>query len=112
MEILDLNLPNKVMGKKSILPVLKGKKMEDRPLFWHFPIYLGASNESIDDGRGPLFRTRPGSVILYRNWKLHHYFEDDGLELYNLEKVLGKRKNLATSHSKKVQELYNLLDSW
>ena len=112
MEILDVQLPNKVLDGKSLLPLLKGNKMTDRPLFWHFPIYLGAYDQSKDDGRDGLFRTRPGSTVLYKNWKLHHYFEDNDLELYNLEHDLGERNNLAESHPDKAKELYDLLDSW
>ena len=44
--------------------------------FFHFPIYLEAYNKSEDQGRDPLFRTRPGSVIISNNWKLHHYYYD------------------------------------
>jgi arylsulfatase A-like enzyme len=39
----------------------------------------------LDDGRDPLFRTRPGSVVRAGRWKLHEYFEDQGFELYDLE---------------------------
>ncbi|SHI57874.1 Arylsulfatase A [Arenibacter nanhaiticus] len=112
MEILEVDLPNKILDGISILPLLKGNKIEERPLFWHFPIYLEAYNESKDDGRDPLFRTRPGSTILYKNWKLHHYFEDNALELYDLEKDLGERNNLVAINPEKAEELYNILDSW
>lgn len=112
MEILNVKLPNKILDGKSILPLLKGNRMEDRPLFWHFPIYLDAYDQSKDDGRDPLFRTRPGSTVLFENWKLHHYFEDNALELYNLESDLGERNNLANSNPEKAQELYKILDTW
>ncbi|NKI27542.1 sulfatase [Arenibacter sp. 6A1] len=112
LDILEVDLPNKILDGTSILPLLKGHKIKDRPLFWHFPIYLEAYNESKDDGRDPLFRTRPGSTILYKNWKLHHYFEDNALELYNLEKDLGERTNLAAMNPEKTEELYRILDSW
>lgn len=112
MEILDVHLPNKILDGKSLLPLLKGNKIVDRPLFWHFPIYLGSYDEAKDDGRDPLFRTRPGSTVLHNNWKLHHYFEDNALELYDLKNDLGERNDLALSHPEKAKELYNLLDSW
>ena len=86
--------------------------MRRHQLFWHFPIYLQAYSQAKDDGRDPLFRTRPGSTILYKNWKLHHYFEDDTLELYNLKNDLGERNNVAKSNPKKAQELYTLLNDW
>jgi arylsulfatase A-like enzyme len=112
MSIIGVQLNNKILDGQDILPLLKGKNIEERPLYWHFPIYLQAYSVEKDDGKDPLFRTRPGSTIIYKNWKLHHYFEDDDLELYNLEYDLGERNNLATSHPKKKQELFKLLNDW
>ena len=75
--------------------VLCRKKLKKRALFFHFPIYLEAYNVQKDGGRDPLFRTRPGSVVIKDNWKLHHYFEDNALELYNIEKDVSESKDLA-----------------
>jgi len=41
--------------------------------------------------------------------KLHHYFEDNGLELYDLNADIGERNNLAESHPEKLKELQGLL---
>ncbi len=112
MELLDIELKNKTLDGISLWPLLKGGSIKERPLFWHFPIYLQAYNQEKDDGRDPLFRTRPGSTILYKNWKLHHYFEDDSLELYNLETDLGERNNLSKTNQAKTLELLTLLNSW
>lgn len=92
--------------------VLSNQNLIKRDLFFHFPIYLQAYQKSEDDGRDPLFRTRPGSVIISGNWKLHHYFEDTVLELYNLETDLGETNNLAELHPEKVKELYEKLEDW
>jgi arylsulfatase A-like enzyme len=45
-------------------------------------------------------------------WKLHEYFEDGALELYDLEKDVGERHNLAEVNPQKAQELYQLLKEW
>ena len=37
--------------------------------FYHFPIYLQAYNVQEDNGTDPLFRTRPGSVIIKDNYR-------------------------------------------
>ncbi|GEA13177.1 sulfatase [Alteromonas sp. KUL49] len=71
------------------------KPIKPRALFWHFPIYLQAYNPSADQSRDPLFRTRPGTTMRKGRWKLHHYFEDDAYELYDLENDLGEHVNLA-----------------
>ena len=112
MEVLNINSINQDLDGVSILPLLKGKTINERPLFWHFPIYLQAYNQKEDDGRDPLFRTRPGSTVLYKNWKLHHYFEDGDLELYNLTTDLGERNDLSKVNPTKTKELYTMLKSW
>jgi arylsulfatase A-like enzyme len=93
-------------------PTFKKAKIKNRDLFFHFPIYLQKYSKGNDGSRDPLFRTRPGSVIISGNWKLHHYFEDDALELYNLENDLGEKNNLATSNPQKADELFKKLETW
>ncbi|TWO34554.1 sulfatase [Seonamhaeicola sediminis] len=93
--------------------VLEGKaETFERPLFWHFPIYLQAYNKKDNENRDPLFRTRPGSVIRKGDWKLHYYFEDDGIELYNLSEDVGEQNNLALINLEKKDELLGLLRNW
>ncbi|GAA0879318.1 sulfatase [Algoriphagus jejuensis] len=96
----------------SIMDLLQGKKLAKRDLFWHFPIYLEAYDPAEDESRDPLFRTRPGSVIRSGEWKLHQYFEDGGLELYNLQNDLSERNNLAGSMPEKAAELLKKLEVW
>ncbi len=96
----------------SLLPQLKKDTIIKRDLYFHFPIYLQAYRSVKDDARDPLFRTRPGSVIISGKWKLHEYFEDGALELYNLKEDIGERNNLAKQYPKKVNELYQKLQKW
>ena len=112
MDILNVEMPNKIVDGTSILTALKGESIKDRSLYFHFPIYLQAYNFKTDDGRDPFFRTRPGSVIIDGDWKLHQYFEDNGLELYNLKTDVGERNNLAEVHPEKTAELLQKLRSW
>ena len=101
---------------KSILPLLMSepeaaREFEERSIFWHFPAYLQAY-QVWDEQRDPLFRSRPCSVIRKGNWKLHQYFEDGGLELYDLASDIGESKNLATSHPEKTEQLLSILKEW
>ena len=102
----------KTLDGVNILPLLtQSGPIAERPLYWYFPIYLpanGPSKETTD----PLFRTRPGSVIRSGNWKLHRYFEDGHLELYNLNDDIGERHNLADEMPEKAQELLTQLNKW
>jgi arylsulfatase A-like enzyme len=94
----------------SLIPLLTQTGMtKKRPLFWHFPVYLPEGNP---ETRDPKFRTRPGSVVRYGDWKLHEYFEDGGLELYNLKHDIGETNNLAGTEPEKVKELYHMLKAW
>ncbi|TXG39510.1 sulfatase [Seonamhaeicola maritimus] len=105
--------PSLKLDGSSLIPVLeeKANKLE-RPLFWHFPVYLQAYNINDNETRDALFRTRPGSVVRKGDWKLHYYFEDDGIELYNLSEDIGERNNLATTNPEKTEELLKLLKKW
>ncbi len=93
-------------------PIFKGKTFENRTLFYHFPIYLQAYNVHLDNGTDPLFRTRPGSVIIKDNWKLHHYFEDGKIELYNIEEDISESTDLSKTNLEKTKELYHDLNKW
>ena len=95
---------------KSLVPILTGKINHlNRPLFWHFPVYLEDGNEQTRD---ILFRTRPGSVIRLGDWKLHEYFEDGGRELYNLREDIGEQKNLLNQYPEKARKMQKILDKW
>ena len=99
----------------SFVDVWQGKPrpdLQERPLFFHFPFYLEAYQVGGDDSRDDFFRTRPGSVVIQNGWKLHHYFEDHVYELYDLANDPGERIDLATSNSKKREELADVLTSW
>lgn len=104
----DLNLDG-----NNIAPILETEqKTLERPLFWHFPIYLQAYKPSQNENRDSLFRTRPGSVVRYGDWKLHYYFENNEIELFNLRNDIGEQHDLSTKYPQKSEELMTLLRSW
>jgi arylsulfatase A-like enzyme len=73
--------------------------LRERPLYWHYPHY------------GNLGGT-PGSVIRRGDWKLLHFFEDDGIELYNLRRDIGETEDVSAAEPKLAAELKQLLDQW
>lgn len=95
---LPLRPQNHVDGK-SILPVLKGGALEERPLYWHYPHYGNQGG-------------RPVSIIRKGDWKLIHYWEDNRNELYNLTKDIHEDNNLADEQQQITNELYNQLTDW
>lgn len=114
---LDVAQLEKPTGKQldgvSLTPLMFGSgEWAPTPQFWHFPVYLQAYNGMKDDARDPLFRTRPGSALRIGRWKLHEYFEDDALELYDLSSDPSERTNLAGAMPDKTTELHRLLVDW
>ena len=98
---------------QSILPLLLEESvLPQRSMFWHFPIYLEAYRKNHQENRDHLFRTRPGSVIRDGNWKLHHYFEDNGIELYDLERDVGEQNDLSEKFPDVADSLYKKLHHW
>ena len=114
----------KVLDGENLLPLLTGSATSlTRPaIFWHFPGYL---DQPVTRGRDPVFRTRPVTTMRAGDWKLHLYHEEwqlDGgrdklatnraVELYNLATDPGERRDLASSHPKKREELLAQLLGW
>jgi len=106
--------PDKMIDGNSLISLLaqKGEFPKARSLYWHFPIYLQNYAGEEDQSRDAKFRTRPGSVIRKGKWKLHEYFEDGALLLFDLEKDPGETTNLAEVKPKKLNELKADLYAW
>ena len=110
-KLVDYSKPVDFDGK-DLTPIFDNKKIKERELYFHFPVYLEPYNVKRDGGTDPLFRTRPGTVIIKDNWKLHHYYEDNQFELYNLEKDISESNNLIDINIKKKGELLSKLNHW
>lgn len=95
----------------SLLPEFTGGTLEPRSLFWHFPAYLqGYKNNP--GARSPGFRTTPCGTIIEEDWKLIEYFEDGGIELYDLANDPSETKNLAKEKPAKVESLHRQMIAW
>ncbi len=93
-------------------PVLRGKKGRPRLLYWHFPVYLESYRGARDEARDTLFRTRPGTTLRSGKWKLHHYFEMNEFELYDLDSDPGERHNLLTEKPRVAGRLKREMFLW
>ncbi|MGQ7868731.1 sulfatase [Sunxiuqinia sp. sy24] len=83
----------------SLVPLLKGGSIPERPLIWHYPHYGNQGGE-------------PSSIIRLGDWKLIHYYEDGHEELYNLENDVEENIDLADKNPTKVKELSDKLFSY
>lgn len=66
----------------NLLPALKGKRLDRKSLFWHYPHY---SNQG----------GFPGGAIREGDYKLVERYEDGRVHLYNLKDDIGERKDLS-----------------
>ncbi len=113
MEVIGLSDANDELDGNSLLPLMtQNQALEERPFFWHFPIYLEGYDIADNENRDALFRTRPGSVIRRGDWKMHYYFEDHGVELYNLRGDIGEKNNLADIRADIKKALLEELQMW
>ncbi len=100
--------PELLLDGVSLWPCLRGGALPEREgLFWHFPVYL----EGYLKEHGP-WRTTPVGAIRRGPWKLLEFFEDNRLELYNLESDPSESTNLALSHAARASDLLGRLHAW
>ncbi|MGC3969955.1 MAG: sulfatase [Pirellulales bacterium] len=79
-------------------------KLPREAIYWHFPGYLGAGDDT--------WRTTPAGAVRVGDFKLLEFFEDGRLELYNLGDDIGQQINLAASLPDKTNELHRKLVAW
>ncbi|MBQ4914187.1 sulfatase [Maribacter sp. MMG018] len=93
LEFAGVDIPkNHLLEGVSLVPLLKGETLTERPLFWHYPHYGNQGGE-------------PVSIIRKGDWKLIHYYEDGRDELYNLKQDLDEKENVLGKHPQLAQEL-------
>ncbi|MFQ6036670.1 MAG: sulfatase [Sedimentisphaerales bacterium] len=89
---------NQVLDGKSILGLLTqtGRFKRDA-IYWHYPHY---------------HHSTPAGAIRQGRWKLIEFFEDDRLELYNLQDDIAEKNNLATEMPERAAQLQQRLAAW
>ncbi len=79
-------------------PALRGGKLPERALLWHFPHYRHGPGHD------------PYSVVRKGDWKLIRFYDPAKTELYNLADDLGEANDLAASEQDRAGQLSALLD--
>lgn len=105
IEAAGVPLPtDQVLDGASLVPVLhRSGPLHRDAIFWFFPAYLQAR-----DG----LRTAPAAAVRSGRHKLIWFFEDDRLELYDLQDDEGERRNLASIRPDTADRLQRVLRSW
>jgi arylsulfatase A-like enzyme len=96
--------PNGVDGM-SLVPLLKGDltgtdAIQKRALYWHWPHYSNHGGQS------------PGGAILYQDYKLIEYYENNRSQLFNLRNDPAEQRDLASAEPAKAQELRTMFHAW
>ncbi len=90
--------PKQVLDGESLMSLLRRSgKLERDAIFWHYPHY---------------HHSTPAGAIRRGDWKLIEFFEDDRLELYNLEEDIAEAKNLAREKPEIARRLQRRLAGW
>jgi arylsulfatase A-like enzyme len=76
----------------SLVPLLNGGTINERPLIWHYPHYGNQGGE-------------PSSIIRLGDWKLIHYYEDSREELYNLKTDLEETTDVSVDNPELTKQL-------
>jgi arylsulfatase A-like enzyme len=99
LEMIGLSA-RKPLDGQSIVPLLKGKKIKDRAIYWYFPHYSNHGMQS------------PGGAVRYGDYKLLEYFENNTVQLFNLSADPGEQLDLSRTHPEKANELRAMLHKW
>jgi arylsulfatase A-like enzyme len=92
-------LPEQHRDGFDITPLLKGRSIAARPLYWHYPHYGNQGGQ-------------PGSVVRVGDWKLIEWLDSERTELFNLKDDIGEMHDLASAQPKKYKELQAQLNQW
>ncbi len=97
-----------------VSPLLLGKEIAERSIFWHYPLYLQGRglDVALPNGKTYSWRGFPSTSLVRGQWKLIEFHEDDSVVLYNLEDDPGERKNLAKKMPERAAKLRAELDAW
>ena len=97
MESVGLEINYSIEGVSLLSFLTDNEPVQRETLYWHYPHY---------------HLTTPGSVIREGEYKLIKYYEDNRLELYNLDKDIGETINLVKKLPEKTEDMQQKLNHW
>ena len=83
----------------SLMPLLCGRSLKARPLFWHYPHYSNQGGE-------------PASALREGDWKLIEFHPDGRRELFNLREDVSETRNLVEKEPAIARRMAARLDEW
>jgi arylsulfatase A len=93
--------PDQHIDGVSIAPLVKGAgELAREAVYWHFPHYSNHGMQS------------PGGAVRAGDYKLIEYFENNSIQLFNLQKDPGEKQNLAREEMELASNLRAKLHRW
>lgn len=100
LELCGIELvPEQHKDGVSIVPLLQGNEIEERPLFWHYPHYGNQGGT-------------PGSSVLYKGYKLIEFYEDNSYQLYQLNQDFSEMQDISEENTEMIEVLKEKLSAW
>lgn len=97
LELAGVTDFNGLLDGDSLVPLMYGKPMKERALFWHL---------------ASTYKHPPCSVMSRGDWKLIQFLKEGNIELYNLKDDLKERVNLASKNPEVAQSMLKDLVAW
>lgn len=108
-------LPNaQPVDGDDLSPLMEGKAISERSIFWHYPLYLRGRGLAIEltGGRTYSWRGFPSTSLRRGDYKLVEFHETDTVALYNLRKDPAESRDLAKQMPELTAKLRAELDAW
>lgn len=100
LDLLGISVPEELQidGKSMKLSFL-GQKQDRGAIYWHYPHYPNQGG-------------KPAGAIREGDYKLIEFFDNTGVELYNLKKDTGETVNLSEVEKKRTAQMLKKLRDW
>ena len=103
----------------SIMPILRGEEEafeSERPMYFHFPLYLGGGGEDqvlpAYQGQPNYWRAVPSTTMIKGDYKLIYYYEYDQYELFNLAKDISEKHDLSETERERAEQMLAAMQAW
>jgi arylsulfatase A-like enzyme len=83
----------------SLLPIVRGEKLKQRSIYWHYPHYANQGG-------------KPGGAVRFGDYKLIEFYEDGRRELFNVKKDPSESHNRTGENDTLAVELAAELAHW
>ena len=113
-KLADAPLPTQQpVDGTDISPIFFGEQIEDRSLFWHYPLYLTGRGLEFQTPNGTQsWRGFPSTSLVRGNYKMIQFLEDKSYALYDLSKDPGEENNLVDALPEIASQLKKEIINW